>query len=93
MFLMMNGGKKKGSIKQHGKVPKKIKAKGEKKRKLKFWAIKKGKGERKKGMIKNNKKAEWSSWNTTHEGRDSDMNVISSHIHHVDSEENVWTWF
>lgn len=24
--------------------------------------------------------------NTTHEGKDSDMNVISSHIHHFDSE-------
>lgn len=27
---------------------------------------------------------------TTHEGKDSDMNVISSHIHHFNSEENVW---
>lgn len=28
---------------------------------------------------------------TTHEGKD--MNVISCHIHHFDSEDNVWTWF
>lgn len=30
---------------------------------------------------------------TTHGGEDSDMNVISSHIHHFDSEENVWRRF
>ena len=44
-------------------------------------------GEKKK--LKINKK-EWSGY-TTHEGKD--MNVISSHIHHFDSEENVWTRF
>lgn len=30
---------------------------------------------------------------TTHGGGDSDMNVISSHIHYFDSEENVWRQF
>lgn len=31
--------------------------------------------------------------NTTHGGEDSDMNVISCHIHHFDSEQNAWTQF